>query len=38
MQPERAELFCLRLEIVPSNAAVLHGMVDGAGIKLRLNW
>lgn len=34
----RVELFRYRLENAPSNATVLDGVVDGAGIKLKLNW
>ena len=33
-----AQLFRFRLENAPSNATVLRGQIDGAGIKLKLNW
>jgi len=33
-----AELFRYRLENAPSNATVLRGQIDGAGIRLRLTW
>jgi len=33
-----AQLFRFRLENAPSNATELRGQIDGAGIKLKLNW
>ena len=33
-----AELFRYRLENAPSNATVVRGQIDGAGIRLRLTW
>jgi len=34
----RVELFRYRLENAPSNATVVDGVVNGAGIRLRLSW
>lgn len=34
----KVQLFRYRLENAPSNATVLDGVVDGGGIKLKLNW
>lgn len=34
----KVELFRYRLEDAPSNATILDGVVDGAGIKLKLKW
>jgi hypothetical protein len=34
----RAQLFRFRLENAPSSATELRGQIDGAGIKLKLNW
>jgi len=33
-----AQLFRFRLENAPSNATVLKGQIDGAGIRLKLTW
>jgi hypothetical protein len=33
-----AQLFRFRIENAPSNATVLKGQIDGAGIRLKLNW
>jgi hypothetical protein len=33
-----AQLFHFRLENAPSSATELRGQIDGAGIKLKLNW
>lgn len=33
-----AQLFRFRLENAPSSATELRGQIDGAGIKLKLNW
>ena len=33
-----AELFRYRIENAPSGPAMLDGMVDGGGIKLKLTW
>jgi hypothetical protein len=33
-----AQLFRFRLENAPSNTTELRGQIDGAGIKLKLNW
>ena len=33
-----AELFRYRLENAPSNATVLRGQIDGAGIRLKFSW
>jgi len=34
----KAELFHYRLEDAPSKATVLYGIVDGGGIRLKVNW
>jgi hypothetical protein len=33
-----AQLFRFRLENAPSNSTELRGQIDGAGIKIKLNW
>ena len=33
-----AQLFRFRLENAPSSATELRGQIDGAGIKIKLNW
>jgi hypothetical protein len=33
-----AQLFHFRLENAPSSSTELRGQIDGAGIKLKLNW
>jgi hypothetical protein len=33
-----AQLFRFRLENAPSSSTELRGQIDGAGIKLKLNW
>ncbi len=38
MAQGKAELFRYQLERAPSNAAMLNGVVDGVGIKLKLTW
>ena len=33
-----AELFRYRLENAPSSSTILHGQIDGGGVRLKLTW